>query len=112
MALRLRTQRVADQDCASLSRCAVLVKHHTQVSSERLPTTSAGLNKSARSGAAPSALFARRDKTPRQRLTPGMNFLGIDVGTGGTRAVVVNEQGHVVAAATREHAPFASPQTG
>jgi xylulokinase len=41
-----------------------------------------------------------------------MNFLGIDVGTGGTRAVVVNEQGHVVAAATREHAPFASPQTG
>ena len=41
-----------------------------------------------------------------------MNLLGIDVGTGGTRAVVVDETGSVVAAATAEHAPFASPQTG
>jgi xylulokinase len=41
-----------------------------------------------------------------------MKLLGIDVGTGGTRAVVVDEQGHVVASATDEHAPFASPQTG
>ncbi|MCV5233452.1 FGGY family carbohydrate kinase, partial [Escherichia coli] len=39
-------------------------------------------------------------------------FLGIDVGTGGTRAVVVDEAGCVVTAATAEHAPFASPQTG
>ena len=41
-----------------------------------------------------------------------MKLLGIDVGTGGTRAVVVDEQGSVVASATAEHAAFASPQTG
>jgi xylulokinase len=41
-----------------------------------------------------------------------MRLLGIDVGTGGTRAVVVDEAGGVVASATAEHAPFASPQTG
>lgn len=41
-----------------------------------------------------------------------MKLLGIDVGTGGTRAVVVDEKGSVVASATAEHAPFASPQTG
>jgi xylulokinase len=39
-------------------------------------------------------------------------LLGIDVGTGGTRAVVVDDDGSIVAAATAEHAPFASPQTG
>jgi len=41
-----------------------------------------------------------------------MKFLGIDVGTGGTRAVVVDETGRVVASATSEHEAFASPQTG
>src|SRR5712671_2191831 len=41
-----------------------------------------------------------------------MKLLGIDVGTGGTRAVAVDENGHVVAAATAEHEPFASPHTG
>jgi len=41
-----------------------------------------------------------------------MRLLGIDVGTGGTRAVVVDEAGALVASATAEHAPFASPQTG
>jgi xylulokinase len=41
-----------------------------------------------------------------------MKLLGIDVGTGGTRAVVVDEGGSVLASATAEHAPFASPQTG
>ena len=41
-----------------------------------------------------------------------MRFLGIDVGTGGTRAVLVDAEGRVTAAATGEHAPFASPQTG
>jgi len=39
-------------------------------------------------------------------------FLGIDVGTGGTRAVIVDTAGKVVGAATGEHAAFASPQTG
>ena len=41
-----------------------------------------------------------------------MKLLGIDVGTGGTRAVVVDANGSVVASATAEHAPFVSPQTG
>jgi xylulokinase len=41
-----------------------------------------------------------------------MYFLGIDVGTGGTRALVIDEQGRVIASATEEHAPFASPQIG
>ena len=41
-----------------------------------------------------------------------MRLLGIDVGTGGTRAVVVDEQGRVLQSATGEHAPFASPRTG
>ncbi len=38
--------------------------------------------------------------------------LGIDVGTGGTRAVVVDQKGTVVGAATGEHQPFASPYNG
>jgi xylulokinase len=38
--------------------------------------------------------------------------LGIDVGTGGTRAVIMNESGRIVASATEEHAPFATPQIG
>lgn len=41
-----------------------------------------------------------------------MKFLGIDVGTGGSRAVVIDEAGSVIASATIEHVPFASPQTG
>ena len=41
-----------------------------------------------------------------------MKLLGIDVGTGGTRAVAVDETGSVVAAETAEHAPFSSPQIG
>ena len=39
-------------------------------------------------------------------------LLGIDVGTGGTRALVIDQRGGIVASATAEHAPFASPQTG
>ena len=41
-----------------------------------------------------------------------MKFLGIDVGTGGSRAVVIDEVGRVVTSATIEHAPFDSPETG
>ena len=41
-----------------------------------------------------------------------MKFLGIDVGTGGTRAVLIDSQGEVIAAETAEHAPFASPEIG
>jgi len=39
-----------------------------------------------------------------------MPVLGIDVGTGGTRALIVDETGRILASATEEHAPFASPQ--
>ncbi len=38
--------------------------------------------------------------------------LGIDVGTGGTRALIIDGRGRVVSSATEEHQPFASPQIG
>src|SRR6266516_6651825 len=38
--------------------------------------------------------------------------LGIDVGTGGTRAVLVDHSGAITSSATCEHAPFASPNIG
>jgi len=41
-----------------------------------------------------------------------MSFLGIDIGTGGLRAVVIDETGAVVAAASSDHQPFASPEIG
>ena len=41
-----------------------------------------------------------------------MSLLGIDVGTGGTRALVIDEAGRIAASTTVEHAAFASPQTG
>src|SRR5215469_10279277 len=39
-------------------------------------------------------------------------LLGIDVGTGGTRAALLDETGHVVSSATSEHAPIAAQQIG
>lgn len=39
-------------------------------------------------------------------------LLGIDVGTGGTRALLIDDTGRVLASRTAEHKPFASPQTG
>jgi xylulokinase len=41
-----------------------------------------------------------------------MHVLGVDVGTGGTRAVIVGEHGGILASATEEHEPFASPEIG
>ena len=41
-----------------------------------------------------------------------IKLLGIDVGTGGTRALIINEQGKVIASAAEDHVPFASPQIG
>ena len=38
--------------------------------------------------------------------------LGVDVGTGGTRAVLVDRSGAIVSSATSEHLPFASPKIG
>ena len=39
-------------------------------------------------------------------------LLGIDVGTGGTRAVLISRDGEIAGSATCEHVPFASPKTG
>ena len=41
-----------------------------------------------------------------------MSFLGIDVGTGGTRAVLIDSAGRVICSATAEHAPMSCPQIG
>ena len=41
-----------------------------------------------------------------------MKFLGIDVGTGGSRAVVIDENGKMVVSAMADHAAFASASPG
>lgn len=41
-----------------------------------------------------------------------MVFVGIDIGTGGSRAVVIDENGVVIAAASADHQSFASPEIG
>lgn len=41
-----------------------------------------------------------------------MWFLGMDVGTGGTRVVVVDEAGKLVATASSDHAPFRTEKPG
>jgi xylulokinase len=41
-----------------------------------------------------------------------MYLLGIDVGTGGARALIIDAEGRVVASATEDHKAFASPQIG
>src|SRR5258708_20658631 len=56
--------------------------------------------------AQPSSL----DEAERQRMAT--KLLGIDVGTGGTRAVLLDEAGRVLGAATAEHAPMSSPELG
>jgi xylulokinase len=39
-------------------------------------------------------------------------LLGIDIGTGGTRAVLLDERGSVLSAATADHQPISSPHQG
>ena len=41
-----------------------------------------------------------------------MWFLGMDVGTGGTRAVIVDANGKLIGGASSEHAPFRTPHPG
>ena len=41
-----------------------------------------------------------------------MWFLGMDVGTGGTRAVVVDAAGRVISSAAAEHEPFKTAHPG
>ena len=54
--------------------------------------------------------------TPGDGARTGRRFviyvLGIDVGTGGTRALIVDERGKLIASATEEHSPFVSPKIG
>src|ERR1700734_3065049 len=46
------------------------------------------------------------------RQSVGIYLLGIDVGTGGTRALILDERGSVVTSATEDHRPFASSHIG
>ncbi len=39
-------------------------------------------------------------------------FLGIDVGTGGTRAVLIDRQGRIIASSASDHAAISSPHIG
>lgn len=41
-----------------------------------------------------------------------MNFLGIDIGTGGSRALLIDESGKITASATVQHEAFSSPRIG
>jgi xylulokinase len=41
-----------------------------------------------------------------------MKLIGIDVGTGGTRVLLVDSAGKVIGSTVRDHAPFHSPQPG
>src|SRR3954462_8669883 len=41
-----------------------------------------------------------------------MKLIGIDVGTGGTRVLLVDAAGTVIGSEVRDHAPFRSPQPG
>ncbi len=41
-----------------------------------------------------------------------IKILGIDVGTGGTRAIVVDQTGKILGSGSEEHVPFASPKPG
>jgi xylulokinase len=55
----------------------------------------------------------RRD--PARAIGPDLMdkyVVGIDVGTGGTRALIIGADGKLVASATEEHEPFASSQIG
>jgi xylulokinase len=46
------------------------------------------------------------------RHSVGIYLLGIDVGTGGTRALILDEKGRVISSATEDHRAFVSPQIG
>jgi xylulokinase len=46
------------------------------------------------------------------RQAKGIYLLGIDVGTGGTRALILDESGRVISSATEDHRAFVSPQIG
>src|SRR5260370_2164460 len=50
---------------------------------------------------------------PLHRMNPLPHYvLGIDIGTGGTRALIMDEKGKILASATEEHEPLASRKIG
>src|SRR4029077_17312891 len=53
---------------------------------------------------------ASLDEGKRRKMAS--KVVGVDVGTGGTRAVLLDEAGRVLGAATAEHAEMASPELG
>src|SRR5436305_9819258 len=75
-----------------------------------LPTTSRTSSKAAFSYW--QLLWTCWDVSGAREDEVSQNLLGIDVGTGGTRALLIDGEGRIVGSATAEHAPFASPQVG
>jgi xylulokinase len=59
-----------------------------------------------------SSLTKNSQKAGLQTVQKSMKFLGIDIGTSGSRAVVIDENGKVVVSATATHEDFASPEIG
>jgi len=54
----------------------------------------------------------RRKSAARSEKGGPIHFLGIDVGTGGTRAIIVDDGGQILSSGTAEHEPFRSPEPG
>ena len=59
-----------------------------------------------------AAMLRALEKAIYARERQSMWFLGMDVGTGGTRAVVVDADGKLISGASSEHAPFRTPHPG
>lgn len=63
-----------------------------------------------RRGFPPRASGARRTApSGRPREEPAIPVLGIDIGTSGSRALIVGDDGRILGSATSAHEPFASP---
>jgi xylulokinase len=69
------------------------------------------LNRAACASSHAPHFFATLGRSQKRGDT-AIKLLGIDVGTGGTRALLIDESGVVVASAIHEHEPFASPRSG
>ena len=69
------------------------------------------VSETAESGAGPGTK-SRLIKSCRTASRRSIAYLGIDVGTGGTRALVMDEAGKVVASGSDEHEAFLGPKPG
>ena len=61
---------------------------------------------------AEAAILRASKKAIYMRGNTAMWFLGMDVGTGGTRAVIVDGKGKLIGGASSEHAPFRAEHPG